>query len=148
MLFQHHKLPQAKQLVLTKNGISACYMLWLLLPKQEFLLHFQWILNSLGWQCDMGIRRWVKLTVFTYSEIYLINYFHLEMVVWDYILAVILLFGQIVHFTGHAGKHKLIRKTDQYFHFDYAWYTKRKNSHWTDFKIYLFTYWKWVVSSQ
>lgn len=95
MLFQHHKLPPAKQLVLTKNGISACYMLWLLLPKQEFILHFQWRLNSLGWQCDTGIRRWVKLTVFTYSEIYLINYFHLEMVAWDYILAIILPFGQL-----------------------------------------------------
>lgn len=36
----------------------------------------------------------MKLTVFTYSEIYLINYFNLEVVAWDYILAVILLFGQ------------------------------------------------------
>lgn len=52
----------------------------------------------------------MKLTVFTYSEIYLINYFHLEVVIWDYILVVILLFWKIVHFTGHAGKHKLIRK--------------------------------------
>lgn len=52
----------------------------------------------------------MKLTVFTYSEICLINYFHLEVVVGDSILAVILLFGQTVHFTGHAGKHKLIRK--------------------------------------
>lgn len=66
----------------------------------------------------MGIRRRVKLTVFTYAEVCLINYFHLEVFFWDCILAVILLFEQILHFAGHAEKHKLIRKS--YFHFDYV----------------------------
>lgn len=66
----------------------------------------------------MEIRRRVKLTVFTYSEVCLIIYFHLEVFFWDHILAIILLSEQILHFTGHAGKHKLIRKSS--FSFDYA----------------------------
>lgn len=66
----------------------------------------------------MGIRRQVKLTVFTYSEVCLINYFHLEVFFWDCILAVILSFEQILHFAGHADKLKLIRKS--YFRFYYV----------------------------
>lgn len=66
----------------------------------------------------MGIRRQVKLTVFTYSEVCLINYFHLEVFFWDCILALVLLFEQILHFAVCAEKHTLIRKS--YFCFDYA----------------------------
>lgn len=52
----------------------------------------------------MGIRRQVKWTVFTHSEVSLINYFHLEVFFWDCVLVAILLFGQILHFVGHAEK--------------------------------------------
>jgi len=58
----------------------------------------------------MGIRSRVKLTVFTYSEVCLINYFHLEVFFWDCILAVILLFEQILHFAGHEQKYKAHQK--------------------------------------
>lgn len=49
----------------------------------------------------------MKLTVFTYSEVCLINYFQLEVpVFWDCLLAVILLFEQILDFAGHTQNPK------------------------------------------
>lgn len=48
----------------------------------------------------------MKLTVFTYSEVCLINYFHLEVSFWDCLLAVILLFEQILDFAGHTQNPK------------------------------------------
>lgn len=59
----------------------------------------------------------MKLTVFTYSEVCLINYFHLEVFFWDCILAVIPLFEQIDFCRSLTKIHKLIRES--YFYFDY-----------------------------
>lgn len=48
----------------------------------------------------------MKLTVFTYSEVCLINCFHLEVFFWDYLLAAILLFEQILDFAGDTQNPK------------------------------------------
>lgn len=96
----------------------------------------------------MGIRRWVKLTVFTYSEVCLINYFHLEVFFWDCVLAVIPLFEQIDFCRSLTKIHKLIRES--YFYFDYMWHSKRKTSRWTDLETLSFhsMYWKVVAPAK